>query len=86
MTKFSYDELYGVDIDEYCKLHETTIAALIRKSQIDIKIMYDNLDSLLHQKLSHDDGFIIDTIFALIRKKEAHIFALEDWQKTETAT
>ncbi len=81
MVPFTYEQLYGVNLDEYCRLQDTTIEELIKKSNIDIEIMYNNLDILLYQKLSHDEGFIIDTIFSLIRKKQAHIFALQNWQQ-----
>ncbi len=81
---FTYDELYGVDLDEYCRLHDTTIDALIKKSEIDIEIMYRNLDRLMRMNLSYEESHIIDTISFAIRKKEKHIFALQDW-KTASA-
>ncbi len=80
---FSYDEIYGVNLDEYCKLHNTTVDDLIRKSNVDISILHSNLDVLLHKDLSHDEGYIIDFIFGLIKKKQDHIFKLEAWKSED---
>ncbi len=75
-----YDKLYGINIDEYCQRQGTTVDGLIHKSEVDIEILYENLDRLMRQDLSYEEGHIVDTISFLIRKKEKHIFALEDWK------
>ncbi len=84
MTDKDYDELYGIDIGEYCRRHETTIEELIHKSDIDIKILYENLGRLIEAeragKLSYNEMYLIDTISFTINKKHKHIQRLKDWE------
>ena len=77
---FSYDELYGIDIIEYCKAHDTTLEALIEKTKKDIQLLNDNMGKALRMKLPYEKNHLPDTIFALIKKKRDHVEHLKDWQ------
>lgn len=71
-----YDELYGMNLDEYCEAHGTTLANLIKKTETDIAI--------LKKKLSKEwkGGNLTDLgnrVYSAIQKKEAHKQRLEDW-------
>ena len=83
MNDKDYDELYGIDIDEYCLRHNTTIDELIRKSEIDIEILYENVDKLIEAerngKTAYEDMHLLDTVSFTINKKYKHIQRLESW-------
>jgi len=76
---FTYDDLYGVSLDEYCLKQETSLDELIRKIEIDIDLLNQNLERVLVMQLSHDEGYIVDTIFNLIKKKRNHVERLKEW-------
>ncbi len=74
---FTYDDLYGVGIDEYCFRHGITIDDLIHKSEIDIEIMSKNLKRLL---TTDPSNYLVDSIFFTIAKKRKHIQKLQEWK------
>ncbi len=80
---FSYDEIYGVNLDKYCRIHKTTINELIKKSELDIKILYDNLGVLIEAErkgpVSQQDRFLADSIHFIIGKKYKHVEHLKEW-------
>jgi hypothetical protein len=65
---YSYDEIYGVDIEEYCSLHNTTPQDLINKINIDIQILKNRLKEIINE----DDHYLISVVYELINKKEKH--------------
>lgn len=80
---YSYDELYGITIDEYCKRHNTTIEEIIQKIKIDLKILHENLGVLLEGGMTSENYHLVDTVVALERKKEKHIARLAEWAYTK---
>jgi len=86
----TYDELYGIDIDKYCLAHNTTLDDIIHKSQIDIELLNNNLKRLLiidkknlKNKVRDREGILLNhmnTLHALIKKKQAHINKMQDWK------
>ncbi len=80
----TYDELYGVNIDEYCIAHDTTLDKLIHKGEIDIDILKKNLKRLIDQDRAGDSSTAlysyINTVHAAIHKKQKHIQNMKDWQ------
>jgi hypothetical protein len=79
--EYSYDELYGVDIEEYCKIHNTTLEDLIQKSEIDIELLRKNMGRLLQEDLTYEEGYITKVLFDLIKKKQKHVDHLKMWTK-----
>jgi hypothetical protein len=80
LADFSYDEIYGVTLEEYTKIHNTTIDELINKTKIDIKILYNNLGDLMEQDLPYPSDFIIEKVLQTIKKKENHVSRLQEWK------
>jgi hypothetical protein len=80
MTGYTYDELYGVDLDSYCAAHETTIKHLIEKIDIDIQILNDRMKKLMAPYFMEQDNTLINTIHNLIKKKNEHKDRLNDWK------
>jgi len=75
----TYDELYGVDIDEYCKRHKTTVDELINKVETDIQILKENLAK--HTYSEPTNWTLVDSIHKLLNKKESHLRRLKQWKK-----
>ncbi len=83
MGFLTYDELYGVNISEYCLAHNTTLEEIISKSEIDIEILKDNLRRLIEQDKSGNFPGVynrITPVHSAIKKKQNHIDKLKDWQ------
>jgi hypothetical protein len=79
---YSYDEIYGVDLDTYCKLQGITIDDLIESVEMDIKILKQNLNHQVWGKknIEEMDFNLIGTIHAIINKKEKHLKRLKEWK------
>jgi hypothetical protein len=77
---FTYDEIYGVSIEEYTKRHNIDIEDLIKKTKIDIEILKENLKRTMSMKLQYPDDYIITEIFKTINKKEKHLEHLQNWR------
>jgi len=75
----TYDELYGVDINEYCEKHKITVDDLIKKTEIDIKILKKNLHK--HTYLEPTNWGLVGSINKLLNKKESHLKRLKQWKK-----
>ncbi len=83
MGFLTYDELYGIDINDYCLAHNTTIDEIISKSRIDIKLLKNNLKRLLNRAKGDDSveaAAMITPVHSAIQKKQNHINKMEDWQ------
>jgi hypothetical protein len=76
---YSYDEIYGVDLDTYCELHNTSIEQLISKIDIDIEILYRKMKTLIEVHFMEQDIAMLTHIYALIKKKTEHKERLRDW-------
>jgi hypothetical protein len=80
MTRYSYDDLYGIDLDIYCEAHETSIGQLIRKIKIDIDLLTNNLRDLVKVHYLEQNSQLINYISSTIDKKRKHIERLEEWE------
>jgi hypothetical protein len=79
MSQFNYDEIYGIDIDQYCAAQGTTLEALIKKTEIDIDLLGEQLGETLKMKLPYEKNHLPDTIFMIIEKKRKHLEHLKNW-------
>jgi hypothetical protein len=75
----TYDELYGIDINEYCKRHNITVDDLIRKTEVDIEILKNNLHKQTYKEPT--DWTLVGSINKLLNKKEAHLKRLKQWKR-----
>ncbi len=78
--KYSYDDIYGIDLDEYCSLQNTTREEIISKIKIDINILKKNLEVNLKADLPYPNNYIVTVISNLIKKKEEHIQRIQAWE------
>jgi len=76
---FSYDELYGIDLDEYLLKHRKTIDELINEISIDISILENNLRNKIN---CNDDCYLINSIVSLLEKKRKHLDKIKKWKIT----
>lgn len=75
----TYDELYGVTLDEYCRIHNTTIEKLIKKTEIDIDLLKKRLASLVFA--DEMDIYLVNEVHKLLSKKRKHLKRLKQWKK-----
>ena len=80
---FNYDELYGVNLDEYCNFHNVEIEDLINKTKKDIFILKRNLNKLIYKDCIPITEPIIGSIYELIQKKEKHLKRLIKWKRSK---
>ena len=80
MMNFSYDDIYGISLDEYCKWHDLTLDDLIKKVEIDIDILKASLMATLEKKLPYPESYLETMIYKTISKKEKHLQHLLDWK------
>ena len=78
---YSYDDIYGVSLDNYCAAHGLTPDDLIKKVKTDIDILKANLSKVLAEKRPYPDNYLETVIFKTIKKKEKHLEHLLDWSK-----
>jgi len=83
---FNYDDLYGVNLKEYCIAHNTNPEKLIQKIDIDIRLLKNRLNYLLEQESqkpfreqNNSDLYLITKVYQLIQKKEKHKDRLREW-------
>lgn len=79
MNDYSYDDIYGVDLETYCKVHNTTIDHLIEKIEIDINLLQSRMGELLEVEWSQQNNALITHIYNLIKKKDKHKERLKEW-------
>jgi hypothetical protein len=77
---FTYDDIYGVTLDEYVKRHGLDLEDLINKTKMDIAILKENLGKVIKDKLPYPDSYLETIIFQTIKKKERHLQHLLDWE------
>ena len=78
----TYDEIYGMDLDGYCKLQGVTVDGLIQKVEIDIEILKVRLNEefTIDIKDPKYNSPISNTIYSLINKKQKHLNRLKEWK------
>jgi hypothetical protein len=82
---YTYDDIYGITIDEYCAAHNLTLDDLIYKTKIDIKLLKDNLAAVLKEQRPYPENYIETIIFQTIKKKEKHLEHLLDWNQNKAS-
>ena len=83
---YSYDEIYDIDLDTYCAMHNTSIEALISKIDIDIDILYAAMKKLIDIHFMEQDSTKLTYIHNLIKKKSEHKERLRDWANGRKTT
>jgi len=78
----TYEELYGVDLDEYCKYHDTEPEGLVLKTQRDIELLKKNLHRYTYE-IEPTNWELIGQIHRLLNKKIEHSKRLKEWIKTK---
>jgi methyl coenzyme M reductase subunit C-like uncharacterized protein (methanogenesis marker protein 7) len=76
---YSYDELYGVDLNEYLKFHNKTKNQLEKEIERDIKLLKSNLDKLIKERDITDP--LIGSVYELLKKKSNHLKRIRKWKK-----
>ena len=77
---YSYDDLYGLSLEEYLQAHEITLEELIRKVELDKDILNANLKKVLDADLPYPESYLVTAIVNTIKKKENHLTRLTDWR------
>jgi len=75
---FDLEQLYDVSLDDYCKIHNTTIDNLINKTKIDINLLRSHLRELLEKDKLVEP--ITEAVERLLDKKRKHLKRLEEWK------
>lgn len=75
----TYDEIYGMDLDNYCLAHGTTIEDLISKTELDIEILTTRMQEEFPRG-SMTFTPLASEIYKLIRKKKNHVTRLKEWK------
>jgi hypothetical protein len=76
---YTYDDIYGISLDEYVKKHDVTLDDLIEKTKTDILLLKENLSKVLKEKRPYPDNYLETVIFQTIKKKEKHLEHLSEW-------
>jgi len=76
----TYEELYGVDLEEYCKYHDTEPNGLVLKTQRDIELLKKNLHKHTYETET-TNWELVGQIHKLLIKKEEHLKRLKKWIK-----
>ena len=76
---FTLDEIYGIDLLEYCRIHSTTVEELIKKTEKDIEILKANLKHVVVDEDRVTDP-LVNRICKTISKKEKHLKRLKEWR------
>ena len=74
------DDIYGMKLGEYAKRHKTTVASMISKTELDIKILRENLEV---EKLRGYDTPTFKTIYNVYIRKKEHLDRLKEWRNNE---
>lgn len=76
---FNYDDIYGVDIEQYLKIQGTTLEELMHKIEIDIELMNSNLRTVMAKKLPYPESYLETAIYKAVSKKTKHLSRLQEW-------
>ena len=86
---FNYDEIYGLDINDYCEAIGFTIDQLIKKNEKEIEILKEKLKKLVWCEEDTIDPNktmeLINCRYELLQKKERHLERLKKWKKAQEA-
>jgi len=76
----TYEELYGVDLEEYCKYHNVEPEGLVLKTQRDIELLKKNLHKHTYEA-EPTNWELVSQIHKLLNKKIEHLKRLKEWIK-----
>lgn len=76
---FTYDDIYGIGIEEYLERHNQTLDELIVKNEIDMEILKENLHKVLNAKLPYPESYLETEVYKSIQKKTKHLNRLKMW-------
>ena len=76
----TYEELYGVNLEEYSKYHNTKPEKLIQKTEKDIELLKKNLHKHTYE-IKPTNWELIGQIHKLLNKKIEHLKRLKKWIK-----
>jgi len=77
---YNLDEIYGVSLEEYCKLQGITPEDLLKKTETDIEILSKRLRKLIWEEDRLLDP-LVEEIERVVSKKRKHLKRLKDWYK-----
>jgi len=78
----TYEELYGVSLDEYCKYHNINPERLVQKTKKDIELLKKNLHKHTYE-IESTNWNLVSQIHKLLNKKIKHLERLKEWIKTK---
>jgi len=78
----SYQDIYGVSLEEYCQAHGITIEKLIKKVETDIKLLKTRLRDLVNED-EYVVNPLINEVYQVLKKKEKHLKRLKGWKRNE---
>jgi len=81
MNEITLDEIYGVNIDDYCLYHAIIVNDLIGKVKKDIELLRKRLHILTHEEDKVLDQ-VTHEVVTLMNKKEKHLKRLIDWKRS----
>ena len=76
---YTYDDIYGINIEDYLTRHGQTLADLKDKIQIDIQILKERQIEVHAMKLPYPDNYLENVLYAAIKKKQDHLDRVLDW-------
>ncbi|BCD61710.1 hypothetical protein NrS5_06 [Nitratiruptor phage NrS-5] len=78
----SLDEIYGIGLDEYCRIQGTTPDQLIQKTKTDMVLLKMRLHHLVWHEVqnSHTDE-LIRVVKEKLERKRKHLERLKKWNK-----
>ncbi len=79
----TYEKLYGVSLDEYCKYHNINPERLVQKTKKDIELLKRNLHKHTYE-IEPTNWNLVSQIHKLLNKKIKHLERLKEWIKTKS--
>jgi len=81
-NEFSYDDIYGLDIQEYCDFHGVSIDSLIEKVQKDILLLEKRFQEefVIDVTSENYNSPLSRAIYKLLRSKIKHLDRLLAWK------
>ena len=79
MNEYSYDQIYGVDLNAYMDRLGLSLEDLFLKTTTDIKFLKENLKREVQK--DNPDEYLVTVIFNTIEKKEKHLQRMKEWAK-----
>ena len=82
MIEYTYDQIYGVDLNAYMDKLGFSLEDLVLKTMADIEFLKKNLRKEVNKPKENQDDYLITVIFNTINKKEKHLSRIIEWAKT----